>query len=236
MARQIVTGAPSKGNEQCSHNRALHKLYTRQVASPKRYFRDHEDRDEVKRRAEEDFLNLYLEHGGTQRFKTLKCLFHDDGSPSASIYRGRFHCFGCGISLDVFEFIQRVRGEDFKGALAFLAARYGVQLTSGSLTDAERRDYARRRAVAEQEAREIVAWKESMLAALCDARDAYFHAYHRALRYILRHGLDAPMGNLAAEVVDLYEPHYQDMDGRIKVVSRAKFNEMLPFFRSQRAA
>jgi hypothetical protein len=78
----------------------------------------HEDRDEIKRRAEADFPNLYLEHGGRRRGKSFHCLFHKDGTPSASIHKGRFHCFTCNISLDVIEFVQRAQRTDFKGALS----------------------------------------------------------------------------------------------------------------------
>jgi hypothetical protein len=198
--------------------------------------REHCDRDEVKRRAEDDFLNLYLEHGGTQRWKSLKCLFHEDSTPSASIFRGRFHCFGCGISLDVFEFLQRVRGEDFKSALAFLAARYGVRLKSGNLTEPEKRAYARRRAAAEREAGELIQWKARMVAALRDARNVYLQAYHRTRRYIITHGLDAPAGNLAADAYECYERRYQDLDQQIARIERANYGELLGFFRARKAA
>ena len=70
----------------------------------------HSDRDQIKALAEEDLLDLYLEHGGLQRGKALLCIFHEDSSPSASIHKGRFHCFGCGLSLDPFAFIARVLG------------------------------------------------------------------------------------------------------------------------------
>ncbi len=194
---------------------------------------DHSDRDEVRRRAEEDFLNLYLEHGGTRRWKTLKCLFHEDSTPSASIYRGRFRCFGCGISLDVFEFVERVRGCDFKGALAFLAARYSVPLKSGSVTEAERREYARRLAAADQEAVELVGWKEVMIGALREARDTYFAAYHRALRFILTHGMDHPRAAFIADACDAYEAKYQDFDQRIERVDRTSYDELLLLFRTR---
>jgi len=55
----------------------------------------HVDLDEIKARAEADFLNLYLGYGGRRRGKALHCLFHADRTPSARIRAGRFHCFGC---------------------------------------------------------------------------------------------------------------------------------------------
>jgi len=40
------------------------------------------------------------------------CPFHADRSPSFTIFDGgrRFHCFGCGVSGDVLDFVQRVYG------------------------------------------------------------------------------------------------------------------------------
>ena len=40
------------------------------------------------------------------------CPFHADRSPSFTIFAGgdRFHCFGCGASGDVLDFVQRAYG------------------------------------------------------------------------------------------------------------------------------
>src|SRR5262245_21372319 len=100
------------------------------------------ERDEVKARAEADFFNLYMEHGGRRHGRALCCIFHDDKRPSASIHKGRFHCFGCNISLDVLGFIAKAQRTDFRGALSYLADRYGVPLKTRTLTDAEKRGYA----------------------------------------------------------------------------------------------
>ena len=112
----------------------------------------HADRDEIKSRAEADFLHLYLEYGGRRRGRTLHCIFHPYRTPSARIKAGRFRCFGCNISLDVFAFIARMERTDFKGALSFLADRYGVPLNTRTLTDAERRKYAEDRRIREDAA------------------------------------------------------------------------------------
>jgi hypothetical protein len=101
----------------------------------------HADRDTIKARAEADFLNLFEEHGGQRRGKALYCLFHQDRNPSASIHKGRFHCFGCNLSLDPFAFVQRAQGTDFRNALEYLADRYGVPLNNRVLTDSEKREY-----------------------------------------------------------------------------------------------
>ena len=112
----------------------------------------HEDRDAIKARAEADFLNLFEEHGGRRRGKALQCPFHDDKNPSASIHKGRFHCFGCNLSLDVFGFIEKAQGTDFRGALSYLADRYGVPMNNRVLTRSEKREYAEAQRIREEAA------------------------------------------------------------------------------------
>lgn len=59
------------------------------------------------------------------------CPFHDDRkSPSFSVRpeKGVFHCFGCGASGDVFEFVMRIRGLGFQEALEALAQEANIPL------------------------------------------------------------------------------------------------------------
>lgn len=207
----------------------------------------HRDRDEIKQLAEAEFVNLFEELGGRRRGKAksngncagLFCPFHQNShTPSASIFAGRLRCFACGISLDVIEFIERVQRTNFKSALRFLADRYKVPLETSSLSAREKREYVARRRAAEAEAWKFLAWRDRMIDALVQARNSYFHAYHRALRYILQFGIDTSVGQLAADAAELYEVRYQDMDGRIEVLLSASFQTLLPFFRgkAQRAA
>ena len=50
------------------------------------------------------------------------CPWHEDSTPSLSVNRekGLYNCFGCGESGDAFSLVQKTRGLDFKGALAYL--------------------------------------------------------------------------------------------------------------------
>lgn len=121
----------------------------------------HEDRDEIKRRAEADFPQLYVEHGGRRRGKMWHCIFHDDGRPSASIRNGRFHCFACGINLDVIDFVIRVQRTDFKGALAYLGDRYGVPLRSWRLPPAHRPRYVQEQRDLERDLPDALRWKST---------------------------------------------------------------------------
>jgi hypothetical protein len=47
-----------------------------------------------------------------------RCCFHEDKNPSfsASEEKGLFHCFGCGASGDVFDFIMKLDGVSFAEA------------------------------------------------------------------------------------------------------------------------
>lgn len=67
------------------------------------------------------------------------CPFHGEDTPSFHVlpHRGMFKCFGCGESGDVFSFVMKTRGLDFREALELLAERTGVQL--GSLSAEEKR-------------------------------------------------------------------------------------------------
>jgi DNA primase len=58
------------------------------------------------------------------------CPFHDEKTASfmVSPEKGIYHCFGCGEGGDVFSFVEKMEGLDFRGALELLARRAGVEL------------------------------------------------------------------------------------------------------------
>jgi DNA primase len=70
-----------------------------------------------------------LRRAGVNRFEGL-CPFHDERTPSFGINPAEklYYCFGCGQGGDAFKFVQETEGVDFKGALEYLADRYGIQL------------------------------------------------------------------------------------------------------------
>ncbi len=58
------------------------------------------------------------------------CPFHKEKTPSFHVSpdRGTYHCFGCGVGGDMFSFLEKAEGTDFKGALKLLAEKAGVEL------------------------------------------------------------------------------------------------------------
>ncbi|MGA7732906.1 MAG: DNA primase [Chloroflexia bacterium] len=58
------------------------------------------------------------------------CPFHGEKTPSFVVYPkdGSYHCFGCGAGGDIFTFVMKTQGLDFRGALEKLAGRAGVEL------------------------------------------------------------------------------------------------------------
>jgi DNA primase len=118
----------------------------------------HEDRDEIKRRAEADFQNLAIEHGARRRGKVFCCPFHKDRRPSASIHRGYFHCFVCHLSVDPIAFIERAQRTDFKSALSYLADKYGVALSNRPLSRAQKQQYAHAVQRADGLAQDVADW------------------------------------------------------------------------------
>ena len=58
------------------------------------------------------------------------CPFHDERTPSFHVRpdEKHYHCFGCAMSGDPFDFVMETEGLDFKGALESLADRFGVKL------------------------------------------------------------------------------------------------------------
>jgi DNA primase len=73
-----------------------------------------------------------------RNFKGL-CPFHGEKTPSFYVFpeRENWHCFGCGLSGDVFSFVMRSENVDFAEALRLLAGRAGVELAPRGTQKAE---------------------------------------------------------------------------------------------------
>ena len=74
------------------------------------------------------------------------CPFHNERNPSAKIYPQNLYCFGCGTSVDVISFTQKMFGlEKPIDAVKKLNEDYGLHITVGKApTSAEVSEYRRR--------------------------------------------------------------------------------------------
>mgnify|MGYP001474757346 CR=1 FL=1 len=70
-----------------------------------------------------------LKRAGGGRYTGL-CPFHEERSPSFSVNTQDklYHCFGCGVGGDLFEFVMTTENLDFPSAVESLAERYGVEV------------------------------------------------------------------------------------------------------------
>ncbi|TGU74995.1 DNA primase [Geomonas terrae] len=69
------------------------------------------------------------------------CPFHGEKTASFNVNpaRGIFHCFGCGVGGNAFDFVMRIEGLSFPQAVKFLAKRVGVEIPERPLTREEKR-------------------------------------------------------------------------------------------------
>ncbi len=77
-----------------------------------------------------DFLESYIKLEKSGSNYKARCPFHNEKTPSfyVSPDRNSYYCFGCGEKGDIFSFVQKFEGVDFKGALKILADRTGITL------------------------------------------------------------------------------------------------------------
>lgn len=100
--------------------------------------------------------------------------FNKEKSPSffVNAERGSYYCFSSGQGGDMFTFIEKMEGVDFKGALKLLAEKAGVELVYEKGEDRSKLDRVR----------EVIAKAESIFArSLEEGSEAYAYALSRGL-------------------------------------------------------
>jgi DNA primase len=109
---------------------------------------------------------LRLRKTGAQNYSGL-CPFHKEKSPSFSVHSTRqfFHCFGCGVSGDVFSFVARMENVGFPEAVRIVAQKCGIPLPKREFNSPEEAAEAalRRRLLDLHEAATV--WFQQQLAA-----------------------------------------------------------------------
>ena len=91
------------------------------------------------------------------------CPFHAEKTPSFNVREetGRYKCFGCDKSGDVFTFVQEHEHVDFVGAVEHLAAKAGITLTYTST--GQSRERARRKQLVDAMATAVQWYHERLL-------------------------------------------------------------------------
>src|SRR5450755_1805896 len=89
-----------------------------------------------------------LRKAGAQNYSGL-CPFHGEKTPSFSVHATRqfFHCFGCGVSGDVFAFVQKIENITFPEAVRAVAQKLGVAMPKVSYSSPLEAQEARMRTV-----------------------------------------------------------------------------------------
>ena len=90
---------------------------------------------------------IRLRKAGAQNYTGL-CPFHKEKSPSFSVHAVRqfYHCFGCGVSGDVFSFVGKIENVGFPEAIRIVAQKCGIPLPKREFSSPEEAAGARLRA------------------------------------------------------------------------------------------
>ncbi len=95
------------------------------------------------------------------------CPFHKEKSPSFSVHAVRqfYHCFGCGVSGDVFSFVGKIENVSFPEAVRIVAQKAGIPLPKREFSSPEEAAEARLRGKLLELHEVAAAWFEEQLQA-----------------------------------------------------------------------
>jgi len=107
---------------------------------------------------------IRLRKAGAQNYTGL-CPFHKEKSPSFSVHAVRqfYHCFGCGVSGDVFSFVGKIENVGFPEAVRIVAKKCGIPLPKREFSSPEEAAGARQRAKLLELHEAATAWFEEQL-------------------------------------------------------------------------
>jgi DNA primase len=107
---------------------------------------------------------IRLRKAGAQNYSGL-CPFHKEKSPSFSVHAVRqfYHCFGCGVSGDVFSFVGKIENVGFPEAVRIVAQKCGIPLPKREFSSPEEAAGARLRAKLLDLHEAAAAWFEEQL-------------------------------------------------------------------------
>jgi len=83
-----------------------------------------------------DVVSSYLEiKKSGSNFKGL-CPFHNEKGASFMVNQNLqiYKCFGCGEAGDVINFVEKIEGVDFKGAIKIIGDKYGIKITEEKIS------------------------------------------------------------------------------------------------------
>jgi DNA primase len=106
-----------------------------------------------------------LRKAGATNYSGL-CPFHKEKSPSFSVHAVRqfFHCFGCGVSGDVFTFVSKMENVSFPEAVRIVAQKCGIPLPKKEYSSPEEAAEARMRGKLLELHEAAAVWFEQQLA------------------------------------------------------------------------
>ena len=107
---------------------------------------------------------IRLRKSGAQNYSGL-CPFHKEKSPSFNVHAVRqfYHCFGCGVSGDVFSFVQKIENVGFPEAVRIVAQKSGIPLPKREFSSPEEAAEARQRGKLLELHEAAAAWFEEQL-------------------------------------------------------------------------
>jgi DNA primase len=107
---------------------------------------------------------IKLKKAGAQNYSGL-CPFHGEKTPSFSVHATRqfYHCFGCGVSGDVFSFVQKVENITFPESVRLVAQKLGIPLPKATYSSpAEARDAKLRAQLLDAQERAAIFFQECL--------------------------------------------------------------------------